>query len=187
MSGGRTDAGVWSPQLPIETERLILRGHRRDDLDDLVVFHGDPEVTRFIPWPVRTREETAAALERKLAATVVSAEGDWLVLAVEERASGRVIGEVLLKRSDDANRLGEVGYAFATTAQGRGLAGEAVRVILELADGALGLRTVVAHVEPGNTASSRLLDRLGFQLDAVRTVDAAGVELLGYRREPPLA
>ena len=35
--------------LPIETERLILRPHRMDDLDDLERFHGDPDVVRYVP------------------------------------------------------------------------------------------------------------------------------------------
>ena len=47
-------------RLPIATERLVLRAHRADDLDDLVAFHSDPEVVRHVPWPVRDREATAA-------------------------------------------------------------------------------------------------------------------------------
>ncbi|MGK9147035.1 GNAT family N-acetyltransferase [Plantibacter flavus] len=178
-------AEVWSPVLPIETDRLILRGHLLTDLDDLVIFHGDPEVTRYIPWPVRTREQTAAALELKLAQTVVTSEGGWIVLAVEERSSATVIGEVLLKRADDAARTGEVGYAFARSAQGRGLASEAVRAILELGFATFGLRTIVAQVELGNAASARLLARLGFVRDA-ETVNAAdGIELAVFRRTIP--
>lgn len=184
MSGSVDTAGAWLPRLPIRTERLLLRGHRRDDLDDLVGFHSDPAVTRFIPWPVRTREQTAEALELKLTRAIAAAEGDWLVLAVEELATGRVIGEVLLKRTDDADRIGEVGYAFATAAQGRGLASEAVRSILQLGFTTFGLQTIVARVETGNAASSRLLDRLGFELDAQPEVEESGVELLVYRRHP---
>ena len=47
-----------NPDLPRTTERLLLRVHRRDDLEDLVRFHGDPEVVRFIPWPQRDRAAT---------------------------------------------------------------------------------------------------------------------------------
>ncbi|HXH35158.1 MAG TPA: GNAT family N-acetyltransferase [Plantibacter sp.] len=182
MSGSVETAGAWLPRLPVRTERLLLRAHRREDLDDLVVFHSDPAVTRFIPGPVRTREQTAEALELKLTRAVAATEGDWLVLAVEDLATGRVIGEVLLKRTNDAERIGEVGYAFATAAQGRGFASEAVRSILQLGFTTFGLQTIVARVETGNDASSRLLDRLGFELDPKPEVEESGVELLVYRR-----
>ena len=97
--------------LPIETERLVLRPHRMDDLDDLARFHGDAEVVRYVPWPVRDREATEETLRVKLTQTELVAHGQWLVLAVELRATGRVIGEVLLKWASDGQ--GEVGFAFA--------------------------------------------------------------------------
>lgn len=169
---------AWAPQLPILTDRLLLRAHLTGDLDDLVLFHGDPLVTRFIPWPTRTREQTAAALALKLTQSVAAAEGDWLVLAVEDRATGHVIGEVLLKRADDEARVGEVGYAFATAAQGRGLASEAVTAMLALGFGAFGLRSIVAHVATGNIASSRLLERLRFVREDGAYLDGSATEVL---------
>ena len=51
------------PGLPLETERLLLRVHRSEDL---VVFHSDPDVVRFVPWPVRDRAATAETLAVKL-------------------------------------------------------------------------------------------------------------------------
>jgi len=185
VTGDPAAGAVWAPRLPIETERLRLRAHTRADLDDLVVFHGDPEVTRFIPWPVRTREQTAAALELKLPQAVATAEGAWLVLAVEERLSDHVVGEVLLKRADDAERLGEVGYAFATAAQGRGIASEAVGALLDLGFEQFRLRTIIARVEPANLASARLLERLGFERDGATEIEPDGTELLVFRRSDP--
>ena len=51
-----------SVRLPLQTERLVLRTHRAEDLDDLVVFHGDPEVVRYVPWPLRDRTATEQTL-----------------------------------------------------------------------------------------------------------------------------
>ena len=148
---------AWAPALPIETPRLLLRLHVPDDLDDLVVFHSDPVTTRYIPWPVRTRRQTLEALEKKYAAGVAANDGDWIVLAIEEKATGTVIGEVLLKRGD----VPEVGYVIRRDREGQGLASEAVSAMLAVA------RTYAAQVkavvEPGNGASVRLLERLGFE------------------------
>ena len=155
-------AGPWAPAYPIRTERLLLRPHLESDLDDLVPFHSDPEVTRYIPWPVRDREQTRVALAAKLDKGTAAREGDWLILAIVFAEENRVIGEVLLKREDDAGRVGELGYVVALSHQGRGLASEAAQAMLGLAFGEFGLEQVTAQVDEPNTASRQLISRLGF-------------------------
>jgi RimJ/RimL family protein N-acetyltransferase len=154
--------------LPIETERLLLRAHRRDDLDDLVRFHGDPEVVRYVPWPVRDRAATAETLEAKLDQAALDEPGQWLVLAVELRSTSTVIGEVLLKWASD--RQGELGFAFGREHQGQGYAAEAATALLRLGFDDLGFHRISALVVEGNHASARLLQRLGFRQEA-RHVD----------------
>lgn len=155
---------------PIRTERLVLRPHRIDDLDDLARFHGDPEVVRYVPWPVRDRAATEETLRVKLTQTELVAHGQWLVLAVEVRETGRVVGEVLLKWASD--QQGEVGFAFARDAQGQGYATEAATAILRLGFDDLGFHRITAVVVEGNEPSVRLLGRLGFRREA-RFVDGA--------------
>jgi RimJ/RimL family protein N-acetyltransferase len=164
----------WAPEYPLLTERLRLRPHRETDLDDLVEFHGDPEVTRYIPWPTRDREQTRVALAAKLSQGVAQ-EGDWLVLAIEVRTTGKVIGEVLLKRADDT-RTAELGYVLHTAFQGHGLATEAAGAMTELALETFGVRRVVAFIEPENAGSAAVLGRLGFSRDAGLDHDA----VIGY-------
>ena len=159
-----------SVDLPVGTERLVLRAHRIEDLDDLARFHGDPEVVRYVPWPVRDRAATEETLRTKLGQTVLDEPGQWLVLAVEERSSGTVIGEVLLKWASD--RQGEIGFAFGRDHQSQGYAAEAARAILALAFDDLGFHRVTAVVVEGNDPSVRLLGRLGFRQEA-RHVDGA--------------
>jgi len=168
----------WTFEYPLRTERLDLRPHRLDDLDDLVVFHSDPEVTRYIPWPARTRQQTLDALRVKLDRIVARAPGDWIVLAIEERSTGTVIGEVLIKREADGQA--EVGYVIRADRQGQGLATEAVVGILDAASERFGLTTVDAVVEPPNTASARLLTRLGF-IEHARERQG-DVKLIRFRR-----
>jgi RimJ/RimL family protein N-acetyltransferase len=151
---------IWTFNYPLRTERLDLRPHTLADLDDLEVFHGDPDVTRYIPWPVRDREQVRAALVAKIPQISASAAGEWIVLAVEQRSSGRVIGEVLLKRESDS--VAEIGYAFARQGQGKGLATEAVVSLMSAAQRQLGILTFDAVVEQPNVASARLLTRAGF-------------------------
>lgn len=151
---------AWAPELPLRTPRLLLREHRLSDLEDLVLFHGDERTVRYLPWPVRSREDTRTALLAKLSQHRAPAEGDWLVLAIEELASGRVIGEVDLRRGP-AGRA-DLGYVVRRDREGLGLASEAVREMLRLAREELGVTAVDAHIVPGNTASERFAERHGF-------------------------
>jgi RimJ/RimL family protein N-acetyltransferase len=154
------------PSYPVRTERLELRPHRMDDLDDLLAFHSDPEVVRYVPWPVRDREQTRVALEAKLDRGRLTEEGQWLVLAIQLRETGTVIGEVLLKWASEADQLGELGYALHADYQGKGLASEAAREMLRLGFEELGLRRIVAILDDRNTASALLLERLGMRQEA---------------------
>ncbi|MGK5675011.1 GNAT family N-acetyltransferase [Micromonospora sp. URMC 106] len=158
------------PDYPILTPRLALRPHRADDLDDLLEFHGDPEVVRFLPWPVRDREATNAALTAKLDQATLTEPGRWLVLAVELRETKTVIGEVLLKWASAEHRQGELGFAFGRAHQGRGYAAEAAAEMLRLGIEDLGLHRITAVCVEDNGPSARLLRRLGFTQEA-RLVD----------------
>lgn len=162
------DRGGLPVRLPVETERLLLRAHRMSDLDDLVAFHGDPEVVRFVPWPVRDRAATEETLRVKLTQTELVAHGQWLVLAVELRSTGTVIGEVLLKWASD--RQGEVGFALGGDHHGRGYALEAATAMLRLGFDDLGFHRITAVCIEDNVASARLLTRLGMRQEA-RLVD----------------
>jgi len=150
---------------PLRTRRLLLRPHRREDLDDLVRFHGDAEVVRFLPWPVRNREQTATALETKLGQGRLDRAGQWLVLAVELQQTGRVIGEVLLKLASEQDRQGELGFVLARDAHGQGYASEAAHEMLRVGFESLRLHRITALCVDRNLSSAKLLTRLGMHCE----------------------
>ncbi|GAB3604727.1 GNAT family N-acetyltransferase [Conyzicola nivalis] len=149
----------WTPVLPISTPRLLLRAHTADDLDDLLQFHSDPEVVRYLPWPVRSIDETRFALLAKVPQARVDSEGQWLVLAVELAETGQVIGEVVLKCVSETE--GEIGFALHAGFQRAGYGYEAASTMLSLAFGELALTRVTATLDARNAASAALLEKLG--------------------------
>jgi RimJ/RimL family protein N-acetyltransferase len=157
-----------SPTLPIETERLQLRAFGPADLDSLVAIQGDPEAVRYVPYGPRDRSDLAPVLERKITGTTLRDSDDRLELAVVRRDTGELIGDVLLAvRGEPEHGVLEVGYIFAATHGGHGFATEAVRALLDLAFGELGARRVIARVDTRNTASLKLLDRIGLRQEAL--------------------
>ena len=158
----------WAPALPIRTDRMLLRAHEHADLDDILEYHSDPEVVRYLPWPVRDRAMAAEALGPRLRQGRVDTEGEWLVLAMQlagpDRSGGPVVGEVVLKCANVEKGEAELGYAMHAAHQGRGLAFEAASAMVHLATTEFGVTRLTAELDARNAASSRLLERLGFTL-----------------------
>ena len=158
----------WVLPESMRTERLLLRPHHPDDVDDLLVFHADPEIVRYVPWEVMDRDAVVAFVEKRMGLVRADEDGAWVVYAIESRtgaSAGTVIGEVLLKRADAAAGIAELGYAVAAHAQGAGFASEAVAAMLGLGATAFGVTEVHAIVDERNAPSIRLLERFGFGYD----------------------
>jgi RimJ/RimL family protein N-acetyltransferase len=154
------------PPLPIETERLRLRAYTNADLDALHAIQSRDDVTRWLPWPSRTREQSRTSLTRKMAATRILADGDTFTPAIELKATGELAGDVMIFARSHEHRSGDLGYMLHPDHQGKGYMTEACRVMLELGFTCFGLRRISAQLEPRNPASARVLERLGMRKEA---------------------
>jgi len=150
--------------LMIKTDRLTLRKHTLQDTDSVFQLANDPAVLQFIRGMPASREEAWHRLLRYA--------GHWSLLgfgmfAVVERATDRFIGEVGL--ADFQRGLGEnfdgtpeAAWVFAGSSHGKGFALEAMTAALGWFDQqALSSRSVCI-IDPLNTASIRLAEKLGF-------------------------
>ena len=150
----------------IETERLRLRPYVPDDLDALFAIQSRAEVTRFIYWEPRDRSAVRTSLVEKIGATRLAVPGDSLTYAVELRSTGALIGDVLLVWTSQEHRQGEIGFLFHPDHQGLGYATEAARPLLRLGFEELGLHRIVGRLDARNTASARVLEKLGMRREA---------------------
>ncbi len=139
-----------SPDLPIRTERLTLRAITLDDTDAMLAYKSIPEVVQFVPYGVLDR----AAVEEKIRTTWSRSRfeqpGDAVCLAVEETTTGRLVGDVVFFWHSETDRSGEVGYVFHPDVAGRGYATEAVRALLDLGFGPMGLHRITARISERN-------------------------------------
>ncbi|MEU7904682.1 GNAT family protein [Actinoplanes sp. NPDC049118] len=148
---------------PLNTPRLLLRPFRTADADALFDLRSRPEVLRHLYWPPATLDGVRDVVRQRLTMTRLAVDGDCLVLAAEERATGRLVGEVDLSLVSAEHRHGEIGVILHPDAQGRGYAAEAATALLDLAFDRMGLHRVTAGTNAGNEASARALRRLGLR------------------------
>jgi ribosomal-protein-alanine N-acetyltransferase len=144
----------------LRTERLRLRAFRPDDWADVHCYGSDPEVVRFMDWGPNTVEESRHHTNRASATAAVSPRLRF-PYAVERLAGGRVIGSVELSLTSLDHRRAEMGYVLAREAWGRGYATEAAQALVAYGFGPLGLHRIAATCDPDNTASARVLQKIG--------------------------
>ncbi|GLY20829.1 GNAT family protein [Micromonospora sp. NBRC 101691] len=151
---------------PFSTARLLLRPFTLADLDDVWAYQRRPEVARFMSWSARDREQSRRSLEQIIREDGLRVEGDCLALAVVLRDTGRVVGHVELVWRSRAHRRGELGYVLDPRHQGHGYATEAATEMLRYGFEEFGLHRIVARCNTRNTASARLMERLGMRREA---------------------
>ena len=148
------------PQPELRSERLCLREVHDDDAPALFAIHSDPQVMRYWSYPAWTEPAQA---ERKVADIQRQRrELDILVWAIADSGTDRLIGTSAAFAIDLTQGRAEIGYSLHRDWHGRGLASEALRLILRYLFDELGLRRIEADADPRNEASWRLLERLGF-------------------------
>ena len=157
---------MYTPAYPLETARLVIRPLTDGDVDDLYAYHRLPPIVAYLPWPVRTREQTREVLETRKTAIVLDKEGDALCLGVALRESNRVIGEMFLFWRSEANQQGELGFVFHPAFHGHGYAREAAERMLAVGFEDMGWHRIFGGCDSRNAASARLMERLGMRREA---------------------
>jgi ribosomal-protein-alanine N-acetyltransferase len=144
----------------METERLLLRQWRDEDLVPFAALNADPEVMEHFPSAL-TPEQAADLAGRHQALLEAGEPG---LFAVEVRATGEFIGFVGLAvpRFEAAfTPCVEIGWRLARSAWGHGYASEAAVAVLDHGFNTLMLNEIVAFTARGNQRSRRVMERIG--------------------------
>ena len=146
-------------------ELVVLRPTHPADVDVLAgIIEHDREVAVLTgsvhgpddPGRTWTREELQETYARWAVAD------DRLVLAVEDRASGEVVGEVVLNGLDEGNRSCGFRTFLGAAGRGRGLGTEATRLVVEHGLTTMGLHRIQLEVYDFNPRARRVYEKVGF-------------------------
>jgi RimJ/RimL family protein N-acetyltransferase len=153
-------AGMSLATPTLRTDRLSLRPFSEADADALFALQSDAFVLRYWdapPWRDRARADRFIATCREMAD-----EGTGARVAIDRLSDGAFLGWCSLSRWNPDHRSAALGYCLAASAWGHGYATEAARALLRWAFEALDLNRVQAETDTRNTASARVLGKLGF-------------------------
>ncbi|SFJ04430.1 Protein N-acetyltransferase, RimJ/RimL family [Paraburkholderia megapolitana] len=152
--------GMSLPTPTLHTARLLLRPFTQADTDAIFALHSSPYVLRYWdapPWKTREQAERFIEVCRQF-----EQEGTGARLAIERAADGVFIGWCGLFRWNPDYRSAKMGYCLDDSAWGQGFATEAAGAVLQWAFDTLDLNRVQSEADTRNTASGRVLEKLGF-------------------------
>ncbi|HJP22132.1 MAG TPA: GNAT family N-acetyltransferase [Alphaproteobacteria bacterium] len=164
----------------IATERLKLRRFKADDAAALGAMLADPETMKFFPYVAETPAEG-----RHLALKHITyferhwQERGYGVWAVTE-ADGRLIGRCGIRHWESIDDI-EVLYLIERSRWGRGYATEVARAALDFGFNQVGLERIAAVTHQDNSASQRVLGKLGLRY--IRELEVEGLPALWFSVE----
>jgi len=181
MSNDRVRAA--QPADPVQTARLVLTPVGAEDVDDLILLHGDPIVDLWTgPWSQATTEAWTADMAQRWTADGV---GKWIA---HDRSSGSLVGRGGFTRCDlDGEAVLELGWAVRDALTGRGYATEIGRAALEWAAAFFPHLPVVSFTEVHNLASQAVMRRLGMRDAGVMHREGLVAGRLGLHPDAPFA
>ena len=150
----------------IETERLILRELRQEDLEGIFELDSNPNVHRYLGnKPIQTREEAQKIIDRVLQQYTERGIGRWAMINKE---TNEFMGWSGLRLNSDFTMNGftnyyDVGYRIIERFWGKGYATESGLMAVKYAFETMNLPEVYATTEMGNEASHKALLKIGLE------------------------
>lgn len=140
----------------IETERLILRNLTVEDAEAVFLWCGDPEVNRFMIYPLyRNAEEVRTWIESRN-----PDEPDEYNYGFVRKDTGELIGEGGLVYQTE-REIWTMGYNLRADQWGNGYTVEAIEAIMEFIRQSRPITCVAAKVANDNQRSIRVMEKLG--------------------------
>lgn len=148
----------------LETDRLILRGFCKADLEDFYAYTKQPKVGPMAGWsPHETKDESKRVLKM-----FIKEKECW---AVVEKKSGKLIGNFGLHKDTRRNnpQSRRISYAYAEEFWGKGYATEAMKRVLKFAfEENSDIAIIEIYHYPFNKASKRVIEKCGFTYEGIR-------------------
>jgi RimJ/RimL family protein N-acetyltransferase len=159
----------------LETERLTLRQLTTEEAAFIFELLNEPSFIQNIgDRHIRTLDDACAYIVNgPVASYAKNGFGLWLVVLKETSES---IGMCGLIRRENLENV-DIGYALLPRFWSKGYAVEAGRAVKEYARDVVGLKRLVAIVDPANEGSIRVLEKLGLHYEKMVRLSADDIDL----------
>lgn len=160
----------------IETQRLILRRFEIEDAEDMYNnWASDPEVTKYLTWPVHPNVDATRGLLTDWVSQYEN--GEYFNWVMELKETGGVIGSISVVKLNETVESADMGYCQSRAYWGKGLMPEALTAVMDYLFDVVGLNRIAACHDVNNPKSGRVMQKAGMRQEGI--LRAAGRNNIG--------
>ncbi|MBN8828180.1 MAG: GNAT family N-acetyltransferase [Sphingobacteriia bacterium] len=153
--------------MEIQTDRTLIRPFKKQDLLSLHILHSDPELMQHMPFGQRKNvEKTKQDIENYIS---FYDKYGFSKMAIIDLSTNDLIGRAGYSYLPESNEL-ELGYLLAKEYQGKGMATEVGKALINYAFNNLKLNRLVAFTSLENFASQRVLEKCGMKFYKIEEI-----------------
>jgi RimJ/RimL family protein N-acetyltransferase len=170
--------------MQLETERLVLRSFRSEDVDAMAQLFANPDFMRFSLGAFTERKKTVDFIEKVMGWDLAGMSSQFAVVLRGEHA---VIGYCGFHHHPEVPGEIEIGYRLHPDYWNRGLITEAARAVRNHAFADLKLPRVISLIHPENIPSRRVAEKNGMKIEKEITFRGFPTLVFAITREQWLA
>ena len=155
---------IESASLELESERLRYRPQKLRDAVDIYALRSDPQAMAYMDSKLHHSLADSEEFIRRNLEEAKKKEGVFWMIS--EKASGQVIGDFIIYGINHRHFRANIGYMLKPDFWGKGYMAEALRALLTFGFQQLHIHSFEADINPENTNSRKVLEKVGFRKEA---------------------
>ncbi|MEH7418753.1 GNAT family protein [Neobacillus drentensis] len=149
----------------LETERLILRKVKLDDVEDMFSYGSNEEVSKYVTWNThKTLSDTKEFIDFILTKYKSGQVAPW---GIEYKDNGKLIGTIDFVWWEPNHKMAEIGYVISQDYWGNGLTTEAAKEVIKFGFEKMNLVRIQARCFVENIGSARVMEKTGMSFEGI--------------------
>ncbi len=150
--------------MKLETNRLIIRPITIDDRSEIFNYRRDKETNKYQGWIPENLEDVEVFI-RKTSAQI-NEPNTWFQVVIIDKETQGIVGDIGIHFMDSDSKQVEIGCTLNKDFQNKGFATESLKKVIDYLFNELNKHRIIASIDPNNTNSIRLVERIGFRKEA---------------------
>jgi RimJ/RimL family protein N-acetyltransferase len=151
--------------MKLQTKRLILEKLEMRHTESFYQYRSDAETNKYQGWIPYAMEDCQHFIKNRIAKEF-NEMGTWYQFAIVLQGSQVMIGDLGVHFFDGDEHQVEIGCTINKEYHQNGFANEAIKTVMDYLFTQLKKHRITASVDPENTASIKLMEKLGFRKEA---------------------
>jgi ribosomal-protein-alanine N-acetyltransferase len=149
----------------IETERLVLRRFSVGDAESMYRnWASDPEVTRYLTWPVHASPETTKTLLENWTGSYARENNYMWAIVLKEQGNDPIGSISAVEMDDDISKV-QIGYCIGKDWWHQGITSEALRTVMDFFFDRVGANRIECRHDPRNPHSGMVMKKCGMKYE----------------------